>query len=58
VNVTKIMNSWTHQLSDTIVRCSLAGKGRIRLSQMPFPLLQVAGAQSHRHPESDSGSVD
>jgi hypothetical protein len=25
---------------------------------MPFPLLQVAGAQSHRHPESDSGSVD
>ncbi len=45
VNVTKIMNSWTHQPSYPIVRCSLAGNGRIRLSQMPFPLLRSNSSQ-------------
>jgi aminopeptidase N len=45
MNVTKIMNSWTHQPSYPIVRCSLAGNGRIRLSQMPFPLLRSNSLQ-------------
>ncbi|XP_046447507.1 aminopeptidase N-like isoform X2 [Daphnia pulex] len=45
MNVTKIMNSWTHQPSYPIVRCSLAGNGRIRLSQMPFPLLRSNSSQ-------------
>lgn len=38
MNVTKIMDSWTGQPSYPIVRCSLTGGGRIRLSQAPFPM--------------------
>lgn len=45
MNVTEIMNSWTHQPSYPIVRCSLGSNGRITLSQMPFPLLKSNSSQ-------------
>jgi aminopeptidase N len=46
MNVTKIMNSWTHQPSYPIVRCSRSSiNGRIQLSQMPFPLLKSNSSQ-------------
>ena len=37
MNVTTIMDSWTSKILHPIVRCTRAGKGRIRLTQMPYP---------------------
>lgn len=47
MNVTKIMNSWTHQPSYPIVRCSRTSNGRVTLSQMPFPLLCSNSSQEN-----------